>query len=160
MSKISAKDLDDFFRKAGFHRHKQSHRGKGLYFSVGGYDITKEDAIAIYKVGIDFGAPEGDKSVQYTGHKQTRMPDGQTLIDWITPTVKQESQLHGVDIPTKEQMAVVVSAIRMHSIITHAAGYDQSELGKPDEITKYWPVESSIGRYFRDAAEETLRGER
>lgn len=45
----STANMDEFFLRSGFHKHKQSHRGKGLYFSVGGYDITKADAIAIYK---------------------------------------------------------------------------------------------------------------
>lgn len=40
---------EEFFFKAGFHKHKQSYRGKGLYYSVGGYDITKSDAEQIMK---------------------------------------------------------------------------------------------------------------
>lgn len=39
---------DEFFRKSGFHKHKPGYKGKGLYYSVGGYDITKEDAKQIY----------------------------------------------------------------------------------------------------------------
>lgn len=39
---------DEFFMGAGFHKHKQGYKGKGLYFSVGGYDITKGDAKAIF----------------------------------------------------------------------------------------------------------------
>ena len=92
----------------------------------------------------------------YTGHKNSLMSDGKTLVEWITPTVEDECRFHKVDMPTPKQMAVVISAMRMHTIIMHAAGYDQSELGKPDEVTKYWPMESSIGRYFRDAARVTL----
>lgn len=41
--------MDRFFYFCGFTRHKQSYRGKGFYFSVGGYDITKSDAKQIYK---------------------------------------------------------------------------------------------------------------
>lgn len=41
--------MDKFFYFCGFTRHKQSYRGKGFYFSVGGYDITKRDAKQIYK---------------------------------------------------------------------------------------------------------------
>ncbi|HRJ06903.1 MAG TPA: hypothetical protein PK911_05150 [Candidatus Saccharibacteria bacterium] len=92
----------------------------------------------------------------YTGHKDTNMPDGQTLVEWITPTVKDEARQFGVDMPTPKQMALVISALRMHTIMTQAAAYDFSELGKPDEVTKFWPTESSIGRYFRDAARVTL----
>lgn len=92
----------------------------------------------------------------YTGHKNAKMPDGKTLVEWITPTVQDECRFYKVDMPSPEQMAVVISAIRMHTIIVHAAGYDNSELGKSDEVTKYWPMESSVGRYFRDAARITL----
>lgn len=92
----------------------------------------------------------------YTGHKNAKMSDGQTLVDWITNTVEDECRFYKVPMPSKEQMAVVISAIRMHTIIMHAADYDISELGKPDEVTKFWPMQSSIGRYFRDAARLTL----
>ena len=92
----------------------------------------------------------------YTGHKNAKMPDGKTLVEWITDTVKDECRFYKVPMPTPEQMAVVISAIRMHTIMMHAADYDTSELGKPDEVTKYWAMQSSIGRYFRDAARVTL----
>lgn len=51
-SKIT-QETDKFFLAAGFHKHKQSHRGKGLYFSVGGYDLTKDDALAIFNLHED-----------------------------------------------------------------------------------------------------------
>lgn len=92
----------------------------------------------------------------YTGHKDTRMPDGKTLVEWITETVKDECRFFNVPMPTDKQMAVVISALRMHTIMMQAADYDFSELGKPKEPTKYWPLQSSIGRYFRDAARVTL----
>lgn len=92
----------------------------------------------------------------YTGHKNTLMPDGQTLVDWITPTVKDEARQFGVDMPSPEQMALVISALRMHTIMVHASDYDRSELGKPNELTTFYPVESSIGRYFRDTGRATL----
>lgn len=98
-------------------------------------------------------------SKQYTGHKQTNMPDGKTLIEWITPTVEDECRFYKVEMPTPKQMAVVASALRMHTIMMHAAEYDYSELGKPDEVTKYWPMQSSIGRYLRDASRVTLESE-
>lgn len=41
--------MDEFFKKSGFLRHKQSYRGVGYYFSVGGYDITYDDAVVLYK---------------------------------------------------------------------------------------------------------------
>lgn len=94
--------------------------------------------------------------MSYTGHKQTNMPDGKTLVDWITPTVDDECRFYGVKPPSKEQMAVVISAIRMHTIIMHAAQYDYSQLGHPDKIDEHWPIQSSIGRYFRDASRITL----
>lgn len=92
----------------------------------------------------------------YTGHKNPMMSDGKTLVEWITETVKDECRFYKVEMPSPEQMAVVISAIRMHTIIMHAADYDFSELGKPDEVTEFWAMQSSIGRYFRDAARVTL----
>lgn len=95
-------------------------------------------------------------SKQYTGHKSIKMMDGESIVDRIQPTLDQESQLFGVEKPSREQVALVVSALRMHPLLAHAAQYDFSEPGKPDEVTKYWPIESSIGRFFRDASREVL----
>lgn len=92
----------------------------------------------------------------YTGHKNARMPDGQTLVNWITPTIKSECRHYGIDMPDPKQIAVVISALRMHTIMQYAACYDYSELGKPKVVTDFYPTESSIGRYFRDAAQITL----
>lgn len=90
-----------------------------------------------------------------TGHKKLPI-GGKTLVEWITPTVKDECRLYKVPMPTDKQMAVVISALRAHTIIMHAAEYDKSNLHKPNEVDSYWPMQSSIGRYFRDAARETL----
>lgn len=95
-------------------------------------------------------------TISTTGHKDPRMTDGQSLVEHITQTVTDECNFYGVEPPTPKQMAIVISAIRMHSIIMQASTYDTSELGHPNEVTKYWPIESSIGRYFRDAARVTL----
>lgn len=92
----------------------------------------------------------------YTGHKNAMMSDGKTLVEWITETVKDECRFFNVPMPTDKQIAVVISVLRMHTIMMHAADYDTSELGKPDEVTKYWAMQSSIGRYLRDAARITL----
>ena len=94
-----------------------------------------------------------------TGHKNRMMSNGQTLVQWISPTVKDECRRYGVELPTPKQMAVVISALRMHTIIMHASDYDRSNLHKPDEVDRYWPMESSVGRYFRDAAQITLDGD-
>jgi hypothetical protein len=94
--------------------------------------------------------------VSTTGHKQTRMPDGETLVEWVRSTVDDECRHYRVPPLTDAQIAVVISALRMHTIIMHASDYDTSELGKPDEVTTFWPMQSSIGRYFRDAAQDTL----
>jgi hypothetical protein len=93
---------------------------------------------------------------QYTGHHNTKMPDGKTLVEWLTPTIQDECQHYGIPMPSPGQIAVVISAMRMHTVVVHAAGYDTSELRKPDQVTEYWPLESSVGRYFRDAARVTL----
>lgn len=93
----------------------------------------------------------------YTGHKNRRMPSGETIIEWVRPTVQDEARFYGVPMPSDEQIAIVLRSARMHHLMTHAAGYDTSELhSKGQEVTKYWPIESSIGRFLRDAPLELL----
>jgi len=89
-------------------------------------------------------------------HKQIKMPDGQSLVEWITPTITDEALRYKVAMLSEKQIALVISALRMHTIMIHASTYDTSELGAPLEKTKFYPIESSIGRYFRDAGQYTL----
>lgn len=93
----------------------------------------------------------------YTGHKNKAMDNGQNIVDWIMPTLIQDSSLFGnIPLPSREQVALVVRALRMHPLLEYASKYDYSELSKPDEITKFFPTISSIGRFFRDAPLEVL----
>ena len=93
----------------------------------------------------------------YTGHKNKAMDNGQNIVDWIMPTLIQDSSLFGnIPMPSREQVALVVRALRMHHLLEYASKYDYSELSKPDEVTKFLPTISSIGRFFRDAPLEVL----
>ena len=93
----------------------------------------------------------------YTGHKNKAMYNGQNIVDWIMPTLIQDSSLFGnIPMPSREQVALVIRAMRMHPLLDYASKYDFSELGKPDEIARFWPTISSIGRFFRDAPLEVL----
>lgn len=93
----------------------------------------------------------------YTGHKNKAMDNGQNIVDWVMPTIIQESRFYGgIPLPTREQTALVIRAMRMHHILEYASKYDFSELSKPDETTKFFPTISSIGRFFRDAPLEVL----
>jgi hypothetical protein len=94
--------------------------------------------------------------MSYTGHKNRKMPDGKTVVEWSREGIRNECLFFGVPMPTDEQIAVVISQMRMHHLMMHAADYDYSELGKPDEVTKFWPMQSSIGRFLRDSAAVTL----
>lgn len=94
----------------------------------------------------------------YTGHKNTLI-DGKKITDHIRPTLEGECRLYGIEVPTDGQIAAVVSALRMHYTMVYASEYDYSELGKPEEKTKFYPVQSSIGRFFRDAGGDILREE-
>lgn len=91
----------------------------------------------------------------YTGHKD-RYIQGQTIAQYVRPTIQDEANRFNVPMPTDEQIALVVSALRMHHIMVHASDYDRSELGKPDQVTDFYPIESSIGRFFRDSARVVL----
>jgi len=93
--------------------------------------------------------------MSYTGHKDTKI-NGKNIVDWLKATVQHECDFYGVEPLSDEQIAVVVSSMRMHTLIMHAAEYDYSELGKPDQVQEFWPMQSSVGRYFRDAARDTL----
>ena len=93
----------------------------------------------------------------YTGHKNKHMINGGNIVDFIRFDMKQDSKLFGnIPLPTREQTALVIRALRMHTLLTYASEYDYSELSKPDEVTKFWPTLSSIGRFFRDAPLEIL----
>lgn len=93
----------------------------------------------------------------HTGHKTRTMPDGQNIVDYIMPTLIQESRFYGgIPLPSREQVALVIRALRMHPLLEYASKYDYSELSKPNEITKFFPTISSIGRFFRDAPQEVL----
>ena len=95
--------------------------------------------------------------MSYTGHKDKHMANNENIVDFIRFDMKQDSKLFGnVPLPTREQTALVIRALRMHSLLTYASEYDYSELSKPDEITRFWPTISSIGRFFRDAPLEVL----
>ena len=95
----------------------------------------------------------------YTGHKNKAMDNDQNIVDWIMPTLIQDSSLFGnIPIPSREQIALVIRALRMHTLLAYASGYDYSELSKPDEVTKFYPEISIIGRFFRDAPLEILYG--
>ena len=95
----------------------------------------------------------------YTGHKNKTMDNGQNIVDYIMPTIIQESRIFGntpIPIPSREQVALVIRALRMHHLLEYASKYDYSELSKPDEVIRFWPTISSIGRFFRDAPQEVL----
>ena len=93
----------------------------------------------------------------YTGHKKKEMANGQNIVDYIMPTITQESRFYGkIPLPSREQVALVIRVLRMHTLLEYASKYDFSELFKPDEPTKFFPTISSIGRFFRDAPQEVL----
>lgn len=93
----------------------------------------------------------------YTGHKNKHMANDENIVDFIRLDMKQDSKLFGnIPLPTREQTALAIRALRMHTLLTYASEYDYSELSKPDEITRFWPTISSIGRFFRDAPLEVL----
>lgn len=95
--------------------------------------------------------------MSYTGHKDKHMANNENIVDFIRFDMEQDSKLFGnVPLPTREQTALVIRALRMHPLLTYASEYDYSELSKPDEVTKFYPEISSIGRFFRDAPLEVL----
>ena len=93
----------------------------------------------------------------YTGHKDKHMANNENIVDFIRFDMEQDSKLFGnIPLPTREQTALVIRALRMIHILEYASEYDASDLLKTDEITRFWPTISSIGRFFRDAPLEVL----
>lgn len=86
-----------------------------------------------------------------TGHNDPTI-NGETIAEWLRPTLLDEANRFNVPMPSDAQIALVVSAMRMHSLMVYASTYDRSELGKPDTLTDFYPIESSIGRFFRDSS--------
>lgn len=93
---------------------------------------------------------------EYTGHKD-RLINGKTIVEHLRQTIDDECRFYIVDRPSDAQIAVVVSALRMHHTLAHASQYDFSELYEPSKPTDFYPIQSSIGRYFRDSAGDILR---
>ena len=93
----------------------------------------------------------------YTGHKNKHMLNGQNVVDFIRLNMEQDRKIFGnIPLPTREQTARVIRALRMIHILDYASEYDVSDLLKIDEVTRFWPTISSIGRFFRDAPLEVL----
>lgn len=68
----------------------------------------------------------------YTGHKTKTMSNGENIVDYIMPTLIEESSFFGdIPIPSREQIALVIRALRMHPLLDYAAEYDYSELSNP-----------------------------
>lgn len=96
----------------------------------------------------------------YTGHYD-RLINGKTLVEHIKPIIEQErnfySEARPIEMPTDEQIAIVITSLRMHGIMMHASQYNFSELmTKRQKATEFYPIQSSIGRFLRDAATVTL----
>lgn len=93
------------------------------------------------------------------GHFETKIA-GWTLYEALGDTMRDEARHFNVDMPTEKQTALVVSALRMHGIMAHASSYDQREnYPYQDKRTGFYPIETSIGRWMRDAAREVLEDE-
>lgn len=80
------------------------------------------------------------------------------IVEWIKPTIQHEAKFYNVDIEglTDKQIALVVRALRMHTLMVWASNYDRTELGEKDKETSFYPIETSIGRFLRDSAEVVL----
>lgn len=89
------------------------------------------------------------------GHKD-RLINGKPIAEYIRDSVAHECAYYGVPQPTLEQIAIVASQLRMHTIMAHAVSYDQSELGQPGQRTTFYPEASSVGRFLRDSSQITL----
>ena len=93
----------------------------------------------------------------YTGHKNKHMINGANIVDWVMCQIIQESKLYGgIPIPSREQVALVIRAMRMPHLLEYSSNYDFPKPQEADDIIKFFPAISSIGRFFRDAPLEVL----
>ena len=89
------------------------------------------------------------------GHKDPTI-EGKPLVDFIRETIRHDAIYHRTLLPTDLQIALVISALRNHTITSRMIDYDLSELHKPDEISSFFPQASSVGRFLRDASQITI----
>ena len=89
------------------------------------------------------------------GHKDPLI-NGKPLVDFIRESIRHDANYHGSFMPTDLQIALVISALRNHTITSYAISYDLSELHEPGKISSFYPEASSVGRYFRDASAITI----
>jgi hypothetical protein len=81
------------------------------------------------------------------------MVAGQPATDRIMSAL--DNRITGEPKPTRKQVAMVLHAMADHTAIMQMVNYDMRDLHpNRDKKTEYWPVETSIGRWFHVVAGE------
>lgn len=66
-----------------------------------------------------------------------------------------DNRLTGEPKPNKNQVAMVLHALADHTAIMQMVNYDMRDTyPNRDQKTKYWPTETSIGRWFHAVGSE------
>ena len=92
---------------------------------------------------------KGEIAMAYTGHKNKHMINGANIVDWVMCQIIQESKLYGgIPIPSREQVALVIRAMRMPHLLEYSSNYDLLKPQEPDDIIKFFPAISSIGSFL------------
>ena len=89
-------------------------------------------------------------------HRDRLKVSGENAGDRIMRNL--DNRITGEPKPTKKQVAMVLHALADHTAICVMVKYDR--MGKaqqgedPTKETKFWPTETSIGRWFHDVGHE------
>lgn len=78
------------------------------------------------------------------------------FVDHVKVAIKNECRYRGIPMLDDMQIGVVVRSLRNHSYSVLMTHYDRRELGNPTKVTDFYPIESSVGRFLRDAGNELI----
>lgn len=81
---------------------------------------------------------------------------GQRFVDHVKEAIKNECGYRGIPMLDDIQIGVVITSLRNHSYTVLMTRYDRRERFDLDKVTDFYPIESSVGRFLRDAGNELI----
>lgn len=81
---------------------------------------------------------------------------GQRFVDHVKVAIANECRYRGIPMLDDMQIGVVITSLRNHSYTSLMTRYDRRKLGDPTKVSNFYPIESSVGRFLRDAGNELI----
>lgn len=81
---------------------------------------------------------------------------GQHFVDHVKVAIKNECRYRGIPMLDDMQIGVVITSLRNHSYAMLMTRYDRRERFDLTKVTDFYPIESSVGRFLRDAGNELI----